>query len=101
MAVTKFEELKIKQKSLADLSKNSIGTGLYNYEKSFQVPIDSFDHNAHPIHPEWIRLALKELWEPIQKRIREIAEKDIAVTRYDAIKEAGEFLADNIDNIKR
>ena len=96
MIITKLEELRRKQQSLADLNEHKIGTGLGNYEKSISVPIDSPNHNAVEIHPEWFRLALQEFWGPIRKRIREIAEKDIAATKCDAIKEAGEFLKEYI-----
>jgi len=92
MSITKLDELKRKQFSLTSLGDHYVGTGLYNYETSIRLPLDSSNHNSFPIEPEWFRQALKENWTMLRECIKRIAEADIASLRHDAIIEVGEFL---------
>lgn len=90
--ITKLEELRKKENSYKDLGEHKVGTGLWSYETSIKLPLDSPNHNSCPMDSEWFREAVRLNWDAILKSLRIIAEADIAQLKADAVIEAGKFL---------
>ena len=92
MSRTRLEELRQKQASFKDLKEHFVSHGLFSYETSISLSLDSPNHNATPIDPKWFRQVMKEKWNEIVKRMNVVAQEDIAALKHQAIIESGSFL---------